>query len=227
MATQVQSVNKIQAGLCPHGLPPSACPICSQSMGGGGMKSERRKPGEMTYHECAMIGNLMRARKLAQKEHENTLKNNLLVAKNFENNISKLSAIMQEFISKLSNNFLTKPIAFVLNNTALPLINSFQNILKTIPQIIQNFNNLKFEITDKLNAIYGEIKNFINKQLSDLSKIIKENFPTLFKIFKKQNTKDEDNKIDDDKKIFNLKTIINKILKKKDKKDDQSNQNNK
>ena len=37
----------------------------------------------------------------------------------------------------------------------------------------------------------------------------------LFKIFKKDETKDDDKKIDEDKKIFNLKTFIQKLRKKK------------
>ena len=35
------------------------------------------------------------------------------------------------------------------------------------------------------------------------------------KIFKRNNTRDDDTKIDEDKKIFNLKTILHKIMRKK------------
>ena len=70
MATQVQNINKTSAGLCPHGLPPSACPICSKMGGGGGTRPGERaqKPGEMSYDECLRMGAIIRARLLAQKE---------------------------------------------------------------------------------------------------------------------------------------------------------------
>ena len=73
---------------------------------------------------------------------------------------------------------------------------------------------------DKLNAIFGEAKAFIEKKISELISIVKSKFEGLFKIFKKHNADDDDTKIDDDKKIFNLKTIIHKISTKlKDKKE--------
>ena len=75
MATQVPNVNKTSAGLCPHGLPPGACPICSKMAGGGSLRVGERpqKAGEMSYHQCAMIGNMMRARELAEKRHAQQL----------------------------------------------------------------------------------------------------------------------------------------------------------
>ena len=88
---------------------------------------------------------------------------------------------------------------------------------------MQNLQNLKFEIQDKLNAVFGEMKNFIQKKMSDLVSAIKSKFESLFKIFKKHNADDDDTKIDDDKKIFNLKNILQKIIRKK--KDDNDSKN--
>ena len=88
MANQVTNVNKINTGLCPHGLPPGACPICS-NMGGTFRQSDRnRNLGEMTYHECVMIGNMLKARALAQKQHEANLEHRLANLKMFENSIT-------------------------------------------------------------------------------------------------------------------------------------------
>ena len=220
MATQVQNVNKANTGLCPHGLPPSACPICSKMGGGGGMRAGERpqKVGEMSYHQCAMLGNLMRARELADKRHALQLENHVEALKNFETIMAKASTNLQNFIEQMNKNIITKPIAFVAQVVALPLI----NLVKNIPRIIQNFQNLKFEIQDKLNAVFGEIKNFIQKKISDFVLAIKTKFEGLFKIFKKHNAEDDDTKIDDDKKIFNLKNILRKIIRKK--KDDNDSQ---
>ena len=220
LSTQVPNVNKVNAGLCPHGLPPGACPICSKMGGGGGMRPGERpqKAGEMSYHQCAMIGNMMRARELAEKRHVQSLEQQAVALKSFENTMAKLSQNLQNFIQQMGVNVLTKPIAFVAQNIALPIVNFVQNI----PKIIQNFQNIKFEIQDKLNAIFGEVKNFIQKKISDFVSAVKSKFEGLFKIFKKHNADDDDTKIDDDKKIFNLKNILRKIIRKK--KDDDDSQ---
>ena len=221
MATQVQNVNKTNAGLCPHGLPPSACPICSKMAGGGGMRAGERpqKAGEMSYHQCAMLGNLMRARELADKRHTQQLENHAEALKNFESTIARTVVNLQNFIEQMGKNIITKPIAFVAQNFVLPVLSFVQNI----PKIMQNLQNLKFEIQDKLNAVFGEMKNFIQKKMSDLVSVIKSKFEGLFKIFKKHNANDDDTKIDDDKKIFNLKNILLKIIRKK--KDDNDSKN--
>ena len=223
LATQVPNVNKTSAGLCPHGLPPSACPICSKMAGGGGLRAGERpqKAGEMSYHECVMIGNMMRARELAEKRHALNLERQTEALKAFENTMAKLSANLQNFVQQMGQNFITKPIVFLVQNLALPIVNFLQNI----PKFIQQFQNLKFEIQDKLNAIFGEAKNFIQKKIADLVSTIKSNFEGLFKILKKHNDNDDDTKIDDDKKIFNLKNILRKIIRKKKEKDDSNSKN--
>ena len=218
MSTQVSNVNKVNTGLCPHGLPPGACPICSKMAGGALRVGERpQKAGEMSYHQCVMLGNLMRARELADKRHLQQLEQHSEILKSFENVMSKLRMNLQNFIQNMNTNIITKPIAFVTQRIVLPIFNFIQNI----PKFIQQFQNLKFEIQDKLNAIWGEVKNFINKKISEIVSVLKMDIKNLFKIFKKHNTDDDDTKIDDDKKIFNLKKILSKIIgKKKKEKDD-------
>lgn len=212
--------NQIKPGCCPHGLPAGACPACSMS-GGGGFRSDKpRKPGELTYHECAMIGNMMRARALAQKNHEANLKLRALNLAQFETIMAKLVQNMRNFIQTLSNNIVLRPIAKVLVFTALPVLNIFQ----ALPKALTFLNNLRFEITDKLNAIYGEAKAFLNKKLEEMIKVLKSPFEWLGKIFKKNNTDDDDTKIDDDKRIFNLKTIIHKVKEKFNKKKDKEHE---
>ncbi len=209
----VQQVNKVNAGLCPHGLPPAACPICSAGAGSMKQSDRNRKVGEMTYHECAMIGNMLRARALAKKNHEQNLAHRLENAKNFEATMQKLSTNLQQFIMQYETIPVMKPIVFVVQNIVVPVI----NLVRIIPKII---NTIKFEIMDKLSAIYGEAKAFVEKKISELVSTIKSKFKLLFKIFKKNNDKDDETKIDEDKKIFNLKTILHKILRKK--KDDNN-----
>jgi hypothetical protein len=71
------------------------------------------------------------------------------------------------------------------------------------------------------------MKNFVQKKISDIVSNLKIKLEGLFKIFKKQDAEDDDTKIDDDKRIFNLKTILHKIIRKKKEKDDNSSKDNK
>lgn len=225
MTNAIQGANVNKAGTCPHGVAPGACPICS-GMGGGGLRPGERvqKPGEMSYHECAMIGAMMRAREAQQKLHEQTLLSRAEALKAFEQQMINMAQKLADIGMKLNNNIFTKPIAFVVNNFALPILKAISNL----PNIIMNFSDKisqikeKFaDIQDKLNAIFGEAKAFVEKKVSELVSSIKSNFERLFKVFKRNNTKDDDTKIDEDKKIFRLKTFIQKILGKK--KDDSEN----
>ena len=231
MTQKIRTVNKVGAGLCPHGLPPSACPICSNSAGSMKQSDRNRKIGEMTYHECAMIGNMLKAQALAKKQHVQTLKQYAENVKNFENTMSKLQANMLEFAQRYTNNLILKPLVFAIQNIAVPIVNFIKNIPTTFSNFIEKINIFKqklLDITDKIAAVLGEIKTAIEKKISELVGFISTKIKTLFKIFKKHNTDDEDTKIDDDKKIFNLKTILHKIknkLKKKDKKHEQNSKN--
>ena len=233
LSTQVPNVNKASAGLCPHGLPPGACPICSNMGGGGSTRVGERpqKAGEMSYHQCVMIGNMMRARELAEKRHAQNLEQHAENLKAFEATMSKASASMLEFAKQISSNFLLKPIAFTIQNIAVPIV----NFIKSLPQITANLitniaeklNTIKekfVDIMDKLTAVFGEAKAFIEKKISELISVVKSKFEGLFKIFKKHNAEDDDTKIDDDKKIFNLKTILHKISKKLKPKKDKENE---
>lgn len=209
--------NQIKPGCCAHGLPAGACPVCSMS-GGSTRKPDRDgRPGEMSYHQCAMIGNMMKARALAQKNHEANLKQHILNVQQFENVMNKLVQDMKSYIRGLSQSIISKPVALVLNITVLPILNA----VKFIARVMNTINNLRFEIMDKLSAIFGEAKAFLNKKLEQMMKVLKTPFEPFGKIFKRNNTDDDDTKIDDDKKIFNLKTIIHKVKEKFSKKKDK------
>lgn len=220
LSNPIQQVNKVSSGLCPHGCAPGACPICS-GMGGGSLRPGERpqKPGEMSYHQCAMIGAMMKARAAQKEVHEqNLIKHAEAVAK-FEQHLMNVSQKLAQFANKISNNILLKPLAFAINKFVLPVLNSVKNISNFLSRPSMMLTQLKekfADIQDKLNAIFGEAKNFVEKKVSELVSNIKSKLKNLFKIFKRNNTKDDETKIDEDKKIFNLKTFIQKIWKKKD-----------
>lgn len=217
MANAIQSSNINKAGTCPHGVAPGACPICS-GMGGGGRVGERpQKAGEMSYHECAMIGAMMRAREAAQKEHEQTLLHRAEALKAFEQNLINTAQKMADLGAKFRKNIILKPVTVIINNIVVPILKAIANLPNFIASINTKFAQIKeklIDIQDKLNAIFGEAKAFVEKKVSELISTIKSKLKSLFKIFKRNNTKDDETKIDEDKKVFRLKTWINKILRK-------------
>mgnify|MGYP004654676247 CR=1 FL=1 len=230
MSKAVQEISKMKAGTCPHGLPAGTCPICS---GGGSMrKSDRnRKIGEMTYHECVMMGNILKARALAKKNHQIAQKSYLESIKNFENQLINLIQKMQNFQKQISSSILLKPIAFCVKNLAIPLVKVLKSTVNIVINTINKIVEIKqkiVDITEKLTAVLGEAKAFINKKIADIMSNLKNKFKNLFKIGKKNNTDEEETEIDEDKKIFNLKSVIKnfqiKILKK-DKNNGNSSKN--
>ena len=226
MANAVQGTNINKAGTCPHGVAPGACPICSNMGGGGGLRPGERpqKAGEMSYHECAMIGAMMIAREAQQKLHEQSLLQRAEALKAFEQSLINAAQKMAEFASNIQKFLPLKPVAMIINNIAIPIIKTIANLPNIISNISEKITQLKEKFTDimdKLTAIFGEAKAFIEKKVSELIGSLKSKLKNLFKIFKRNNTKDDETKIDEDKKLFRLKTFINKILGRK--KDDTEN----
>jgi len=207
-------------GLCPHGMSSGACPICSGMGGNGSMRVGERpqKAGEMSYHQCAMIGAMMRAREQRIEMHEKNLKlhaqNLQLFQKGLENIIQK----MINFAEQISGSFIFKPVAYTIINIVVPMVNAVKNTAAAVLGFTEKLSQFKqqiIDIQDKLNAVFGEAKAFIAKKVSEFVSNIKSKFEILFKVFRQNNTKDDDTKIDEDKKIFNLKTILHKLMRKK------------
>ena len=92
MTNGVNAASKVSSGLCPHGMSPGACPICS-GMGGGSTRVGERpqKAGEMSYHQCAMIGAMMRAREARLEAHEQNLQARTEALQKFEQQIINFS----------------------------------------------------------------------------------------------------------------------------------------
>ena len=229
LATQIPNINNIKPGLCPHGLPPGACPICSNIGGSSSMRMGERaqKAGEMSYHQCAMIGNMMRARELAEKQHSQNLAKHSELQKDFINTLEQILNKLQDYIKQNSNLLNIKPNSITAKILIFPFFNAIKVITNSLITLANKLTLIKekfIDIIDKLNAIFGEAKAFINKKISKMIDLLKTKFITLIKIFSKNNTDDEDTKIYDDKKIYTLKKILHKIIRKKNK-DGNDNKN--
>ena len=211
--------NIVKAGTCPHGLPLGACPICNGMGGGGGMKKAdfSAKPGEMSWNECAAIGAFLKAQQNAKIAREQDAQNFARQAIAFQNammNASQRIAVMTNAISNIMPQAVAKPVNFVLNT----IVGGTLNLIKNLPTAIQNFTQTigqKFaDISDKVAAVYGEIKTAIAKKLSEPLNEFKKKIKSLFNIFNPENTDNNEKQVDETKKAFKLRTFIHDLYKK-------------
>lgn len=212
---QVHNHNKV--GSCPHGLPMGACPICN-GMAGGNSTTKRDTPrniGEMTYNQCAAIGAILKAQKNAKAQAKALEQNRMEALAEFQKNIANTHQRLIEFTTMISNTMppiISKPINFVLNT----IVGNALKIIQSIPTIINNisqFISQKFtDISDKLTAIYGELKAAIGEKISNFLSNFKKKLKSLFFIFGTPETDDEEKKIEEAKRTFELKTFMQKLF---------------
>lgn len=214
--------NIVKAGTCPHGLPLGACPICNGMGGGGGMKKAdfSAKPGEMSWNECAAIGAFLKAQqnaKLARQQDAQNIAQQAIAFQKSIMNISQRLASVTNFISNTMPGIIAKPANFILNTVVggtLNLIKTVANLPQLIQTTFQKITQKLADISDKLAAVYGEIKTAIAKKLAEPLNEFKKKIKSLFGIFNPENTDNNDKQIDETKKAFKLKTFIHDLYKK-------------
>ncbi len=215
----VQSANTVNSGQCPHGLPHGACPICSGGMGSASQKKAdfSAKPGEMSWNECAAIGAMMRAAKLQKQLNAQAQENRMMQIAKFEStmmNVSQKLAQLAAVIANSTPSIISKPINFILNRVAAPLLNVLKNIPTNIMRTMDNIRQKIFDIQDKLNAMFGELKNSVEKKISDKLTDFKKKITMLFQVDETTETTDEEKKVEEDKRAFEVKTFINDLYNK-------------
>lgn len=217
-ATSVHT-HSSKIGTCPHGMPLGACPICN-GMAGGNSTTKRdipRNVGEMTYNQCAAIGAMLRAQKHARQQAQAAQQSHLQALANFQKTIASTHQRIMELASMISETMpavIAKPVNFILNNIVGRVLNVIQNIPTAITNAIQTFTQKFAEIADKLTAIYGEFKAAVGEKISKFVSDIKKKLKSIFLVFGSEETDDEDKKIDETKRTFELKTFIHKLYKK-------------
>ena len=206
-------------GTCPHGLPMGACPICNgMSGGGGGKKADfSAKPGEMSWNECAAIGAFLKAQKAAQQAREADFQAHLQALQKFQTTMANAAQRAAQFAQMVQNSMppvIAKPLAFVMNNIVATGLNVLKNLPASAANFVQNFSQKLADIADKLTAVYGELKAAVQKKVSETFNEIKKKIKSIFKIFEPLDTDDEDKKVEEAKRTFELKTFIHKLYKK-------------
>ncbi len=208
IAVSAIQASGVRSGLCPHGLPPGACPICS-GMGSGSNKvvtaDFSAKPGEMSWNECAAIGAFLKSLQNARMAREADYQHQLVAIAQFQNNMAKMAANLQTFIQNMSQSPLTRPIAYVAQNVLLPVVNFMKDLPVKFLQMTANIGQKLADISDKLAAIYGELKAAMDKKFSDFAKKVKKKIISIFEIFS------SNNESTDDEKILAYQKQLNKI----------------
>ena len=198
--------NNSKAGLCPHGLPPSACPICSG--GGGGMKMDRntrRNAGELTWNECYAIGQMMKAaqarKEAAQVYQQNVAIQNALI----QAGASRFARMFNLIGTFLANSPVGKVVSFGVNviqstaaKAATVIFNTFNGIVNAINgavNFVQNaFNTVKnivVDISDKIAAFFGEEKLAKFKNVGEFIERAKKKVLSLFGLIDETNREEE------------------------------------
>ncbi|MBQ8459464.1 hypothetical protein IJ541_05105 [bacterium] len=219
LGTPTLHTHSAKVGTCPHGLPLGACPICN-GMAGGNSTTKRdipRNVGEMTYNQCAAIGAMLRAQKNARAQAQAAQQNHLQALADFQKNIANTHQRLMEFAQIINNSMppiIAKPVNFILNNIIGSVLNIIQNIPNVITNISQAITQKLSDISDKLTAIYGELKASINEKVGKFVSNIKKKLKSMFFIFGTDETNDEEKKIDEAKRTFELKTFIHKLAQK-------------
>ncbi|MBR1680258.1 hypothetical protein IJ707_00540, partial [bacterium] len=196
-----------------------ACPICSGGMGAASQKKAdfSAKPGEMSWNECAAIGAMMRAAKLQKQLNAQAQENRLLQIAKFENNMMNISQKLAQLAAVIANNtpsVISQPVNFILNKVAAPLLNAFKDVPVNIMKAMENIRQKIFDIQDKLNAMFGELKNSIEKKISETLSSFKKKVQMLFQVDDTTETTDEEKEIEEDKRAFEVKTFINDLYNK-------------
>lgn len=205
---------KATLGTCPHGMAPGACPICS-GMAGGNSTTKRDTPrnvGEMTYNQCAAIGAMLRAQKAAHQRAEIAQQNHIQVLQNIQKSMESAHQRIMDLAANISRALpavISAPVNFVLVQVVARVINIAANVTGMIANAAQKLA----DISDKLAAVYGELKASVSKALSNLSSGIKKKLKTLLFVFGSDD-EDEEKRIEEAQKAFNLKTFLQDISRK-------------
>lgn len=232
MAYGAVHANNARIGTCPHGLPQGACPICSGMGGGGGMRKAdfSAKPGEMSWNECAAIGAFLKAQQNAKLQRQQDAQNFAQQAVAFQNAMNKASqniSMLARFFWVNTPAIIARPVNFILNTVIGGTLNAIRSFPQTVQIAFQNFGQKLADISDKLAAVYGEVKTAIAKKISESINELKKKVKSLFSIFTPQDADNDDKQIDETKKAFKLKTFIHdlyKKLKNEDEKDLEDNE---
>lgn len=232
----LQSNNR--AGLCPHGLPPSACPICSGgAMAGGGRAKNTpvSKPvnsGEWSFMKCYAAGLAMRAQEARVENAKTAFERQIEFAQQLGKNIQNIAEKIHSALQNIQNSspaFVQNTIQVVTNiiiNPILNLISQIPKLIEKIAEFQQKLGTMLQQAGEKLAAILGDLKNFIDRKIIEN---IKKNIKKLFFFFISEN-ENENYKNDDTLAVFKsreMKKYLVNVISNIKKRNENENRNDK
>lgn len=229
--------HKSKAGTCPHGLPLGACPICNGMGGGGGggasIKKADKPANEMSWSECYVAWQQMQKDKINSNQSRNLAIQAQMISQykmqlslgSISQKFSNVAAKLAEFVKSNAQNtsFASKILTFGAR-IILPGFNITKNVLNAAVKLQNRVSEKLADISDKLNAVFGELKNAIEKKISDRLKDFKKKIKSFFGIEDTQdaeNLDDEEKRIEESKRLFELKTVLNTIRENFNKKEEK------
>ena len=231
MSTPVTAQGNTRAGMCPHGLPPAACPICSGGMSGAGkMKNtapmKKAPAGQWSYMKCVAEGMAIKERKARMENAKNAFERQIEFAKQLSKNISLMADKIHNAIKNLqaeSSVFIQKALNVLTNFVINPVL----NLLAQIPKIIEKFAQFQQRVAEfiqqageKLSVFLADIKGFFDRNIDNIKKKAKKFF-----LFFMSNIEDENYKNDENLAIFKsreIKKFIVKIFSKNKKRENNA-----
>lgn len=220
---------KIASGGCPHGLPYGACPVCSGMGGGGGGAAKKASKPEMSWSECyAVWQQMLKAKDQAHQQRLDAMQNpQISFAQKIGNLADKMANLADKiniFATRLQNvpKIISTPI-LLATKFLVGFLNITNNLISMTQKALNAIQQKLADISDKLNAIFGEMKNFMEKNISDKLKSLKKKFKSLFGLFEPTETEksnEEEKQIEESKRLFEMKTITETIKEKFSKKEE-------
>jgi len=182
--------------------------------GGGAKKADfSAKPGEMSWNECAAIGAFLRAQKLAQQTRIQDAQNVAQRLAEFQKNLTAMHSRLAQFNAMLAEKLpriISTPLTFIVQTVFQRPI----EIMKALPQVFMNLSQKLADVSAKITSVLGEIKTAINKKISETFSELKKKVKSLFAIFETLNLHNQDKKIDEEKRLFDLKKFLHSLIRK-------------
>ena len=176
------SQSTTRAGMCPHGLPPAACPICSGGgMSGGGkrhdsVKATKPMTNEWSWMKCYTVGLSMKAAAARKEANKTAFERQIEFAAQMHKQIQNLADRIKTSIANIQK-LLPQPVSNIVQNISRFVINPILNLISQIPKVIEKFAQFQKNIAnmlqqagEKLTAFLFDLKKFVDKTIVDNAK---------------------------------------------------------
>ena len=145
MSASISPVSSSRAGLCPHGISPSTCPICSGKGGMSGGASKAKETPQMTrpmnsgqwsYMKCVAVGMQMASAKAAAQNAKASYERQLQYFKELGKTIDKIADKIKANIQNLQDS-LPNVLKVPMQTLVKFVINPVLNLISQIPKIME------------------------------------------------------------------------------------------